>query len=60
MMINTAILGSWASYARDERGATAVEYCIIAGTIGLALLPASNGLQAAIIGKFTEMNGWFK
>jgi Flp pilus assembly pilin Flp len=58
--MTTAIVRKVDQYISDDRGATAVEYCVIACVIGLALLPSSNGLQAAIMGKFSEMNTWFK
>lgn len=59
-MMNTAIVRKADQFLNDDRGATAVEYCVIACVIGLALLPSSNGLQAAIMGKFAEINTWFK
>ncbi len=59
-MNTTAILGKVDQYLKDDRGATAVEYCVIACVIGLALLPSSNGLQQALMDKFTQINGWFK
>lgn len=59
-MNTTAILGKVDQYFQDDRGATAVEYCVIACVIGLALLPSSNGLQQALMDKFTQINGWFK
>jgi pilus assembly protein Flp/PilA len=58
--MTTAIVGKLDHYINDEAGATAIEYCVIACVIGIALLPSSNGLQAAIMGKFTEINTWFK
>ncbi len=59
-MINTAFLGKADQFLIDDRGATAVEYCVIACVIGLALLPSSNGLQQALMDKFVQINGWFK
>jgi pilus assembly protein Flp/PilA len=46
-----------ASFLQDERGATAIEYALIAAAMGLALITAMPLIKTAIIGKFTNLAG---
>ena len=39
---------------REERGATAIEYALIAGGIALAIIAAVNAVGLALAGKFLE------
>ena len=36
------------SFLKDETGATAIEYALIAGAMGLALFPAVNSLTGGV------------
>ena len=43
-------------FASDERGATAIEYGLIAAGISLAILGSINGLGTKLGSKFTAIN----
>ena len=45
---------------RDETGATAIEYGLIAAGIALAIIAAVNGLGAKLNSKFTTINSSLK
>jgi pilus assembly protein Flp/PilA len=40
----------------DERGATAIEYGLIAAGISLAIIAVVNGMGTKLSGKFTSIN----
>jgi pilus assembly protein Flp/PilA len=44
-----------ARFAKDESGATAIEYALIAAGIGIAIITAVNTLGTAISNKFTSI-----
>jgi pilus assembly protein Flp/PilA len=46
-----------ARFAKDESGATAIEYALIAAGIGIAILTGVNALGSAINAKFTSISG---
>ena len=48
------------SWIRDENGATAIEYGLIAAGISLAIIAAVNGLGTTLNDKFTSINGSLK
>ena len=45
---------------RDESGATAIEYGLIAAGISLAIIAAVNGLGTTLNSKFTGINSSLK
>jgi pilus assembly protein Flp/PilA len=45
-----------AKFCRDESGATAIEYGLIAAGISLAIIAAVNGLGSSLSGKFKSIN----
>jgi pilus assembly protein Flp/PilA len=45
-----------ARFVKDESGATAIEYGLIAAGISLAIISIVNGLGTNIMGKFTSIN----
>ena len=45
---------------RDETGATAIEYGLIAAGIALAIIAAVNGLGAKLNSKFSSINSSLK
>jgi pilus assembly protein Flp/PilA len=47
-------------FLRDESGATAIEYGLIAAGIALAIIAAVNGLGVKLSGKFTSVNNSLK
>ncbi|AVQ83660.1 MULTISPECIES: Flp family type IVb pilin [unclassified Variovorax] len=54
------MLNSIARFLRDEEGATAIEYGIIAGLVAVAIvtsLSGSNGLGTKLSGLFTYIAG---
>jgi len=44
-------------FARDESGATAIEYGLIAAGIGVAIIAAIRGLAGQISGTFETVGG---
>jgi pilus assembly protein Flp/PilA len=49
-----------ARFVKDESGATAIEYGLIAAGISLAIIAVVNGLGTNLNGKFTELNNSLK
>jgi pilus assembly protein Flp/PilA len=49
-----------ARFVKDESGATAIEYGLIAAGISLAIIAAVNGLGTSLSGKFTSINSSLK
>ena len=47
-------------FLRDETGATAIEYGLIAAGISLAIIAAVNGLGTNLNAKFTSINNSLK
>jgi pilus assembly protein Flp/PilA len=45
-----------ARFAKDESGATAIEYALIAAGISLAIITAVNTLGGTLSAKFTAIN----
>ena len=45
-----------ARFAKDESGATAIEYGLIAAGISLAIIAVVNGLGSTLNTKFTAIN----
>jgi Flp pilus assembly pilin Flp len=43
----------------DEGGATAIEYAVIAGIMGLAIIPMIGSTTDGIAGLFTRISGYF-
>jgi pilus assembly protein Flp/PilA len=43
-------------FAKDESGATAIEYCLIAAGIALVIIPAVRSLGSTLNTKFTTIN----
>ena len=48
-------LVGWRAWCRDERGATAIEYALIAGGIALAIIAAVNALGVTLNTTFTNL-----
>jgi pilus assembly protein Flp/PilA len=46
----------FARFLQDQRGATAIEYGLIAAGIALAIIAVVNGLGANLNTKFTSIN----
>jgi pilus assembly protein Flp/PilA len=43
-------------FLKDQSGATAIEYAIIAGGISILIVAAVNGMGTTLSGKFTSVN----
>lgn len=54
--MNSLIRRFW----HDERGATAIEYCLIASGIAVAIVVAVGGVGTQLNGKFTSVNSSLK
>jgi pilus assembly protein Flp/PilA len=48
-----------AKFARDESGATAIEYGLIASAMGLTLVATMPGLNDAVSATFGQIAGFF-
>ena len=48
------------SFLRDEGGATAIEYGLIAAGIALAIIAVVNGLGTNLNGQYTSINSSLK
>ena len=46
----------FARFAKDESGATAIEYGLIAGLIGVVIIGAVSAVGTSISGKFNEVS----
>ena len=49
-----------ARFVKDESGATAIEYGLIAAGISLAIIAVVNGLGSNVNAKFTSINNSLK
>jgi pilus assembly protein Flp/PilA len=47
------------AFFRDETGATAIEYALIAAGISIGIMVAVNGVGTTINGKFTSVKAAF-
>ena len=47
-------------FVKDESGATAIEYGLIAAGISLVIIAAVNGIGSNLNGKFTSINSSLK
>ena len=47
-------------FVKDESGATAIEYCLIAVGISIAIIAAVDGLGINLNSKFTDINSSLK
>jgi pilus assembly protein Flp/PilA len=45
-----------AEFLKDESGATAIEYCLIAAGISIVIVVAVNGIGTTLNDKFTSVN----
>jgi pilus assembly protein Flp/PilA len=50
------LIALFGRFLRDERGATAIEYALIAAGISLAIIAAVNGLGSTLNTSFTTLN----
>ena len=46
-------------YCRDESGATAIEYALIAGSIGLVIITAAQLIGISLVNVFTNVSAGF-
>ena len=53
------MLNRWATFYREESGATAIEYALIAGFIGVAIAAVARQLGLDIVGLFSQLAGAF-
>jgi pilus assembly protein Flp/PilA len=49
-----------ARFLGDERGATAIEYCLIAAGLSIAIVTAVNGVGSALNTKFNDISASIK
>ncbi len=48
------------SFLRDESGATAIEYALIAGSISIVILAAAQGIGTKLNTTFTDVQNGFQ
>ena len=48
------------AFLKDESGATAIEYCLIAAGISIVIVVAVNGIGTGLNDKFTSVNASIK
>jgi pilus assembly protein Flp/PilA len=46
----------FSTFLADQSGATAIEYCLIAVGISIAIITAVNGVGTSLNGTFTSVN----
>jgi pilus assembly protein Flp/PilA len=51
---------SFTQFMRDESGATAIEYALIAAFIGLVIITAVTSIGTELKSTFTDIDGGFK
>lgn len=44
------------NFLRDERGSTAIEYCIIAAGLSIVIVTVVNGIGTKLSGTFTSVS----
>ena len=49
-----------AEFLKDESGATAIEYCLIAAGISIVIVVAVNGIGTSLNGTFASVNSSIK
>jgi pilus assembly protein Flp/PilA len=47
-------------FLRDQSGATAIEYCLIAAGLSIVIVAAVNGIGTTLNTKFTSINASLK
>jgi pilus assembly protein Flp/PilA len=57
--IMTPLTQSLQRFARDERGATAIEYALIAGCISIAIVATATSIGTALNNTFTSVKNGF-
>lgn len=55
----TRVVEIFRSYSRDQKGATAIEYALIASILGIALIPVLSDTTNGIASLFTRVQGYF-
>ncbi|WP_291858155.1 Flp family type IVb pilin [Bradyrhizobium sp.] len=50
----------FSSFLRDQSGATAIEYCLIATGIAFVIIAAVNGIGTSLNGTFISVNSSLK
>lgn len=56
----TRMVSNFNKFMKDESGATAIEYGLIAAGIALAIIAVVNGLGTNLNTKFTDLNSSLK
>jgi Flp pilus assembly pilin Flp len=53
------IIRLYGALIRDDRGATAIEYALIASILGIALVPVLTNTTSGIASLYTRVQGYF-
>jgi pilus assembly protein Flp/PilA len=54
------MLQLFSRFLRDQSGATAIEYCLIATGLSIVIITAVNGIGTGLNSKFTSINSSLK
>jgi Flp pilus assembly pilin Flp len=57
--MHIVVLQRFRSFWQDQSGATAIEYVLIAGAMGVALIASAPVLSTAVKGKLISVGGYF-
>jgi Flp pilus assembly pilin Flp len=57
--MHIVVLQRFRSFWQDQSGATAIEYTLIAGAMGVALIASAPVLSTAVKGKLISVGGYF-
>ena len=49
----------WKTFLKEDKGATAIEYALIASILGIALLPVLSDTTSGVASLYTRVQGYF-
>ena len=59
VVLEEVVRNKLSRYCRDESGATAIEYALIAGSIGLVIITAAQLIGVSLVDVFTNVSNGF-
>jgi Flp pilus assembly pilin Flp len=54
------LLDYYTAFVKDEQGATAIEYALIASILGIALLPVLSNTTSGVASLYTRVQDYFE
>jgi Flp pilus assembly pilin Flp len=49
----------WKNFVKEDKGATAIEYALIASILGVALLPVLSNTTSGVASLYVRVQGYF-